>query len=266
MPPTSPAPPSTSTGAAISTDIGPARPSIRISWWGDSLIAAQEAHDPALIDPYNLPPVGSTVTVTQWRHRGYAHRVAVALQARLPWIDIRTTNFAAAGATSTDVRNHIEATAPAHTGDFAVIGCGTNDVWQRLRTGDDEVATRARYEENLHASIQVLYARADRVLIVAPPPVGWLPGADTAEVNNELRRYGDAASAVADTADAAFVSAWERFTTTSAHLDRPAGKRPRPDRMSLWREDGVHLTDLGEHLLAEEVLRRLPTQLPERGR
>lgn len=264
--PVSPSTPSTSTEAAIFTDTGPARPSLRISWWGDSLIAAQEAHDPALIDPYELPPVGSTVTVTQWRHRGYAHRVAIAVQARLPWIDVRTANFAAGGATSTDVRNRIDVAAPGHTGDLAVVGCGTNDVWHRLRTGDDEVATRTRYEENLYASVQTLRARTERVLVVAPPPVGWLTGTDTAEVNSELRRYGDAARAVADAADAAFVSAWEQFTTTGAYLDWSPGRQPRPGVMSLWRDDGVHLTDLGEHLLAEEALRRLLPQLPELGR
>ncbi|WP_348536683.1 SGNH/GDSL hydrolase family protein [Nocardia carnea] len=204
--------------------------------------------------------------MTQWRHRGYAHRVAIALQARMPWIDIRSANFAAGGATSTDVRNRIDNAALGQAGDLAVIGCGTNDVWRRLRTGDDEVETRLCYEENLHASVQTLRARTERVLVVAPPPVGRLAGADTAAVNSELHRYGDAARAVAAAADAAFASVWEQFRTTGAHLGWSPGRPPRPGVMSLWRADGVHLTDLGEHLLAEETLRRLPIPLPEPGR
>jgi lysophospholipase L1-like esterase len=85
------------------------RRSVRIAWWGDSLIEAYEAHNPRLADPTDLPQVGSMVEITQWRHRGFAYAVTVALQARHPSVDIESANYALGGATSADVLAEVRA-------------------------------------------------------------------------------------------------------------------------------------------------------------
>ncbi|WP_157170812.1 hypothetical protein [Nocardia araoensis] len=101
---------------------------MRIAWWGDSLIEAYEAHNPRLVDPADLPQVGSMVEITQWRHRGFSHATTVALQAQYPSVDIESANYAHGGATSADVLTDVRAGDTGQAWHVAVVGCGTNDV------------------------------------------------------------------------------------------------------------------------------------------
>ncbi|MFC8045371.1 SGNH/GDSL hydrolase family protein [Nocardia sp. NPDC057353] len=245
--------------AAISTD---PRPVLRISWWGDSLVAAGEAYAPALDDPYGLPPVGTAVTVTRWRYRGFAHLVEVALQARLPGTDIRGVNHGAGGATSADVRARIEA-GPVPDAEFAVLGCGTNDAWGLPSSGAAAAEVRADYERNLRRAVRALRERAAAVVLLAPPPVGWLPGADTAALNDELVRYGTVCAAVARECGARFVDVRPRFTAVARELGMAPGVPPGAEVAAPWQGDGVHLSDLGNHLVAAAILRELPGAQPD---
>ncbi|MEV0354714.1 GDSL-type esterase/lipase family protein [Nocardia sp. NPDC050697] len=220
---------------------------LRISWWGDSLVAAGEAYAPALDDPYGLPPVGTAITVTEWRYRGFAHLVEVALRARRPGTDVSGVNLAAGGATSGDVRARIEA-GPVPAAEVAVLGCGTNDAWGWLTSGAEGAAVRAEYEQNLHRAVRALRKRSGTVVLLAPPPVGRLPGA--AAMNDELTRYAAICATVARTNNTESVDARPRFLTVAGGQGSPSA--------SPWRPDGVHLTDLGNHLVAEELLRVIP--------
>ncbi|MGY1944432.1 SGNH/GDSL hydrolase family protein [Nocardia asiatica] len=233
------------------------RKPVRIAWWGDSLIEALEAHNPRLADPADLPQVGSTVAVTQWRHRGFAHAVTVALQARYPKVDVEVENFAVGGATSADVVAQVHAAATSRRWHLAVAGCGTNDVWRRFQQRPEGVPIDA-YEANMRAALRALEPRARRLAVIAAPPIGWLPGIDTAAVNAELARYNERARRAALDAGACYIDVWDRFLATATALGWTPGLPAAAEASAtLWRADGVHLSDLGDHLLAEEIVRCL---------
>lgn len=229
------------------------RRTVRISWWGDSLVACREAHNPRLIDQLHLPPVGTLIEVTGYRHRGFAAAVTTALQARFCTADVQSTNFAAGGATSADTLAAIAAADPAHSWHLAVLGCGTNDVWEMKHR--PEAADIAAYRANIAAALDVLTHCAKTVLVLGPPPMGWLPEADTAAANRALAGHNAAARAAAAGAGARFIDVWEQFTDTAAALGCVPGT-PAVSRIgaTLWNEDGVHLSDLGNHLVSEAIL------------
>lgn len=230
---------------------------MRIAWWGDSLIEAYEAHSPRLADPADLPQVGSMVEITQWRHRGFAHAVTIALQARNPSVDVESVNFAVGGATSADVLTEVRAADTGQTWDLAVIGCGTNDVWRRFQQRPEGVPVDA-YEANIRAAVCALETRARTLAVLAAPPIGWLPGIDTAAVNAELARYNERARRAALDADVCFIDVWDRFISAGSALGwAPGVPAAAGASATLWRADGVHLSDLGDHLVAEEILRCL---------
>ncbi|MEU1545839.1 SGNH/GDSL hydrolase family protein [Nocardia sp. NPDC005745] len=197
------------------------------------------------------------VAVTQWRHRGFAHAVTITLQTRHPSLDIESVNFAVGGATSSDVLAEVRATDPGQGWQVAVVGCGTNDVWLRFQQRPEGVPIDA-YEANLRAALQALEPHAQTRAVIAAPPIGWLPGIDTDRVNGELARYNERARQVAFDADACFIDVWDRFMTTGSALGWVAGvAAAAATPASLWRADGVHLSDLGDHLVAEEIVRCL---------
>lgn len=232
------------------------RRAVRISWWGDSLVACREAHNPRLIDQLHLPPVGTLIEVTGYRHRGFAAAVATGLQARFCTADVQSTNFAAGGATSADTLAAIESADPAHSWHLAVLGCGTNDVWGMKQR--PEAADTAAYQANITAALDILTHCARTVLMLGLPPMGALLDADTAAANRALAGHNAAARAAAAGAGARFIDVWERFTATAAALgwapSTPAGSRCGA---TLWQEDGVHLSDLGNHLVSEAILAEL---------
>ncbi|MFR9773797.1 SGNH/GDSL hydrolase family protein [Nocardia sp. SC052] len=233
------------------------RRSVRIAWWGDSLIEAYEAHSPRLVDPADLPPVGSTVEITQWRHRGFAYATTIALQARYPSVEVESVNFAIGGATSADVLAEVRAGDTGQAWHVAVVGCGTNDVWRRFQQRPEGVPIDA-YEANMRAALRALEPRARRLAVIAAPPIGWLPGIDTAAVNAELARYNERARRAALGAGACFIDVRDRFLATATALGWVPGVYAAAEASTvLWRADGVHLSDLGDHLLAERIVRCL---------
>ncbi|WP_280493220.1 SGNH/GDSL hydrolase family protein [Nocardia asiatica] len=227
---------------------------MRIAWWGDSLIEAYEAHNLHLADPADLPPVGSTVEITQWRHRGFAYATTIALQARHPSVEVESVNFAIGGATSADVLTEVRAEATGQKWHVAEVGCGTNDVWRRFQQRPEGVPIDA-YEANMRAALRALEPRARALAVIAAPPIGWLPGIDTAAVNAELARYNERTRRAALDVEACYIDAWDRFLATATALgwatDVPAAAEASA---TLWRADGVHLSALGDHLLAEEIV------------
>lgn len=105
------------------------RTALRIAWFGTSLVEHFEAFSARLVDQADLPLVGSTVTVDQWRRRGYVHAVTVWASTRFPDIEFTVGNYGQGGATSSDVLAAVHATINDQPrADLAVLGCGINDV------------------------------------------------------------------------------------------------------------------------------------------
>ncbi len=199
------------------------------------------------------------VEITQWRHRGFAYAATIALRARHPSVEVESDNFAVGGATSADVLAEIRAGTTGQAWHVAVVGCGTNNVWRRFQQRPEGVPIDA-YEANMRAALRALEPRARTLAVIAAPPIGWLPGIDTAAVNAELARYNERARHAALDVGACFIDVWDRFMATATALGwAPGVPAAAGASATLWRSDGVHLSDLGDHLLAEEIV-RCPTE------
>ncbi|MCX4094562.1 GDSL-type esterase/lipase family protein [Nocardia sp. alder85J] len=230
------------------------RPGLRFGWWGTSLMEHLEAHNQQMTTQANLPAIGSTVTVEQWRGRGYVQRLHVALTARHPHVDFVFDNYGEGGATSRDVLGHVTAatsTSPRY--DVAVLGCGINDVWRGFQGRASEAVDHDEYTRNYQDMLDLLTGHSRRVICIGEPPFGWEPGIDTAAANTVLTRYNTTAAELAARAGAEFIDVWSAFTRTAQLLSTWSPTAPaEPAGASPW-SDGVHLSDIGDELMRELV-------------
>ena len=242
--------------AAVRTFDGPLVPgvdrhTVRVGWFGTSIMEHLEGHNTRLVTQADLPPVGTSVTVEAWRNRGYVQRLHLALQAAWPHLDIVFANHGEGGATSRDILR----TAHTHTEpdtdplDLAVFGCGINDVWRGFQSRTTEAVDAAEYAANYRTILDRLTGTARRVLCIGETPFGWDGDRDVTPMNAELARYNSIAATAAAAAGVPFLDVWPTFTTTARHL--AAGSE-----LSLW-SDGVHLSELGDTLMLRLVEDRL---------
>ncbi|MFD7555812.1 SGNH/GDSL hydrolase family protein [Streptomyces sp. NPDC059835] len=216
----------------------------------------REAHSPRLSDPSNLATVGEKVLVEEHRSRGYVHRVHLALQIAYPRVAFICDNRGQGGATSRDLAASARALTGGSLFDLAVFGCGINDVWRAYQGRAAEAVSLEEYIDHYTATLITLATRARHVVCVSETPFGPIVGTDTAAMNRDIDCYNRAAARCAENANASFVDVWQPFTETARALAcHGSGERP-----TLW-SDGVHLSDLGVTLLAQQV----ETHLLEHG-
>ncbi|MFD3695008.1 GDSL-type esterase/lipase family protein [Streptomyces sp. NPDC058646] len=221
---------------------------VRVGWFGTSIMEHLQAHVAAMSDQTRLPLVGATVTVEGWQRRGYPYLVALALQADHPGTLFEHDNRAQGGATIRDVHRIVYDTVKASGApyDMAVIGCGINDVWRAHQAGREAEGVGPEEFADLYArTLDVLVSASKKVLCIGETAVG--AGAvdldAVTEMNNTLAAYNTIAAAAAATAGARYVDVQQAFQNAAENL---------PPGLSLWT-DGVHLTELGATLLARHV-------------
>ncbi|MFF1714404.1 SGNH/GDSL hydrolase family protein [Streptomyces sp. NPDC058268] len=222
----------------------------RIGWFGTSIMEHREAYSSRMADPAALPAIGDTVVVDEHCSRGYVYRVHLALQLAHPHLAFDCDNRGEGGATSRDIAATVRA-LPADTAyELAVFGCGINDVWRAFQVGRrGEAVSVEEYAEHYTAALVTLATRARRVMCVSETPFGPVAAPETVTaMNTALTRYNEAATRCAAAAGASFIDAWTPFTATARAL-----ARHRPGAVPALWSDGVHLSDLGVALLAQQV-------------
>ncbi|ETA00768.1 hypothetical protein CcI156_18190 [Frankia sp. CcI156] len=229
------------------------RQTLRIGWFGTSIMEHLEGYNAQMATQANLPAVGSSVTVEAWRNRGYVQRLHLALQVAWPHLGFAFDNHGEGGATSRDILGIVRGTLPpeGRVFDLAFLGCGINDVWRGFQGRAHEAVDADEFDANYREMLRLLTAGARRVICISETPFGWDDtGLDIDAMNNELARYNTLAARAATDAGAQFLDVWPAFTTTAHAL---AGWSPatRPDQ-TLW-SDGVHLSELGDALLLRLV-------------
>ncbi|MFJ4651095.1 GDSL-type esterase/lipase family protein [Nocardia sp. NPDC088792] len=235
------------------------RRALRFAWFGTSLTEHYEAHHPRLVDQTDLPPVGSLITVAQWRHRGYVHAVTVWASTRFPHIEFTAQNYGAGGATSNDVLATVRAATHDHPStDLAVFGCGINDVWRFHQGRHHEAVDIDCYERNIDTALRLLGTHARQILVIGEPPIGWDPAIDVPAANTMLAAYNHRAREVAARNGAGFVDLWTPFHDTARcwGWDPSAPSPVPPSARSLW-SDGIHLSELGVELVRDTITRYL---------
>ncbi|MGW4368098.1 GDSL-type esterase/lipase family protein [Nocardia takedensis] len=239
---------------------GPLDPSqprrhLRVGWFGTSLMEHYEAHNPRLSTQADLPAIGDTIEVTEWRNRGYVHALLTTWRARYPWITFASDNHGEGGATSRDILATIR-TATSDTEkrwDLTVYGAGINDVWRGYQQRLTEAVGIDEFDTNLRAALEILTSRSRQVLVVGEPPIGWEPGITVPPANHDITAYNQRAHRAAREHGAHYIDVYEAvvYGATCLGWSPDAPQQPPVGAPAMW-SDGVHLS---EH--ADEVLRAL---------
>ncbi|MFD7323928.1 SGNH/GDSL hydrolase family protein [Streptomyces sp. NPDC059875] len=221
---------------------------MQILWLGTSIMEHRQAHSPRLTDPANLAQVGETVRIEEHRSHGYAHHVHLSLQLAHPYVAFACENRGQGGATSRDLARAAGALPADARLDLAVFGCGINDVWRAYQGREAEAVPIDEYAKHYTATLTILAARARHVVCVSETPVGPVADRETvAAMNGDLDRYNQAAAQRAATVGVPFIDVWTPFTETAHAL----AQHQHAEAPTLW-SDGVHLSDLGVALLAQQ--------------
>ncbi|WP_169813282.1 DUF459 domain-containing protein [Nocardia vaccinii] len=233
-------------------DATESRPQLRIAWFGTSLMEHYEAHNPRLSAQADLPAIGDTIEITEWRNRGYVHGLLTTWRARYPWITFTSDNHGEGGATSRDILAIIRTAAqdPQQRWDLAVLGAGINDVWRGYQQRLSEAVAIEEYDANLRAALEILTGRARRVLVVGEPPIGWEPSITVPPANADIAAYNQRARRAVDDHGAHFVDVWDEvmFGATCLGWSPTAPAEPPAGAISMW-SDGVHLSEYGDEVL-----------------
>ncbi len=155
-----------------------------------------------------------------------------ALEASLPGYDVY--NCAAGGWDTNDCLKK----APYIAGlrpDLVIISLGTNDMspWKQVEL--------PQFIENLNKIMRIF--STSQVIYFLPPPVNEASEPDDKKIENETaKQYHDAAKALCEDLNIAYVDSWKVFM--------PLLEAGRDYHV----EDGVHLSDRGYEILIGELV------------
>ena len=216
-------------------------PIIRTNYFGTSIMEHLEAYSENMFQQWNLPKIGSQITVESWRQRGYVHNISMTLRSKWPWVKFDSNNFGEGGANSRDIYNTIvnETIRIENKDDLSFYGCGINDVWRKFQNRINEHVDVVEFEKNYRDSLLLLKEKHRLVVCVLETPFGsQIQNAD--EMNNVLFKYNEVAQKVASQLNIPHINPWDLFTTYGNNLD-------------LW-SDGVHLSEIGDAIMSRLIV------------
>ncbi|HSH58353.1 MAG TPA: GDSL-type esterase/lipase family protein [Acidimicrobiales bacterium] len=234
---------------------GPAPPrkidahEVRMVFFGTSIVEHLEGYSERLSQQWDLPAVGSVVTVEGWRSRGFVHRLYLSLQTSRPHIRFLFLNKGRGGATSRDLLTAVTSDLQELSGrpDLAFYGCGINDVWRGFQGRASEAVSLPEYASNYEETLRIIQKRVRRLVCLGETPFG---PSHSDEMNKQLVRYNDAAEATAKSMGVQFIDLWSPARRTGRELAYSTSSIPEP--LSIWSDD-THLSELGDSLLAQLV-------------
>lgn len=225
---------------------------LRVGWFGTSIVEHLEGYNARLVNQADLPPVGSSVIVEGWHQRGYVQRLRLALQSAYPHLRFTVDNRGEGGATSRDIAGIVrDALADGARYDLAFLDCGINDVWRGFQGRTAEAVDENEYAEHYRAMLSALTAAARTVVCLTETPFGPVDTPQVVEaMNAKVARYNHIAAQAAAQAGVPMLDVWTPFARAARIL---ADQGP-----ALW-SDGAHMSELGDALLLREVEQYLTT-------
>ena len=127
--------------------------------------------------------------------------------------------------------------------DLAVLGVGINDVWRCFQNRPDQAVDLAEYRSSYASLLSALTGWAGQVLCVTETPFGWDDTLDVIAMNKQLSEYNAAAMTIARQHEIPVADLWQPVLAASRQLSAD---------LSPW-SDGVHLSELGDTVVAREV-------------
>jgi acetyltransferase-like isoleucine patch superfamily enzyme/lysophospholipase L1-like esterase len=224
----------------------PARKLI-FGFYGTSIMQHYQAYSSKMYDQMNIPKIGSCIEIESWEKRGYVAHLAHLFQTELPDKETEVKNYAEGGATSRELLKIVEANVDKNErANLAIIGCGLNDVWRKFEGRMSEAVELEEFRDNFRQMLKLLQGVADSICIVNETPFAT-ENADM--MNAELKRYNRATFELARERKIHYVDVYGEFQRVNASL----WGTKRDKYNSLWT-DGVHLSDLGDHLMCKTIL------------
>jgi len=174
---------------------------------------------------------------------GYVNLVKAALDKLLPGITVLEAGIS--GNTVQDLQARVKRDVLAKNPSVVVIYIGTNDVWHQMEGGGVEADS---FRSDLLSLIDQLEKHGARILLCTPAVIGEAKrnALDTLldQYSEIIRRLGvERQTQVID-----LRSAFRQYLAMHNSMDVEQG---------ILTGDGVHLNDLGDRLVADQVLKAL---------
>jgi lysophospholipase L1-like esterase len=203
-----------------------------------------------------LPPVGSSVKVDRYEHRGWTAMLANRIHLAYPERRIRYINAGIGGNSSRQMLARFDTDILAHRPDWLFLSAGVVEVRRAYQA--DRVNERVPLDEyvtNLTMMISKAQKVGAQVILLEPTPharpvTGGPPEATLQDVNTLTRQYATVMKEVAEETRVGFVPLFEIVLNIEQRL---AGKA------SLYADE-VHLNARGDFLYSQLVYQYLESE------
>jgi lysophospholipase L1-like esterase len=223
---------------------------ITFSFFGDSLVDR-----PAIVvdNPhYNLPLPGQSVPVRGHETAGFYKMVLQRLQVAFPERSFQFLNFAVGGSTIRDVQTQLaNSVQRLPYPDVSFICVGINDVMRTFQGRPSEAVNLVEFSERYTQVIDEAQKRCRLVFCIGEPLVNTEQ--DAPAINAALKTYNEAIESEVTRRKGRniyFIDLFSEFERVHTNLSAHSGYE------SLW-SDGVHLSDIGNVLAADIIMRHL---------
>lgn len=223
---------------------------VTFSFFGDSLVDR-----PAIVvdNPhYDLPALGQSVPVRGHETAGFYKLVLQRLRVAFPEHSFQFLNFAVGGSTIRDVQTQLVYSAPhIPCPDVSFICVGINDVMRTFQGRPSESVDLAEFSDRYAQVIDEAQRRSRLVFCLGEPLVNV--SNDAAAINSTLKMYNEAIESEVGRRKSSkiyFIDLFSQFERVQVNLSAHSGSE------SLW-SDGVHLSEIGNVLAADIIMRNL---------
>lgn len=197
--------------------------------------------------------LGDSITEQGDQPGGYVSLIREALSRESQGL-LEVVGAGISGHRSNDMRQRFDRDVLRHRPDMVTISCGINDVWHGFDAfhpdgGGPRSIPLAAFRKNVQAMVES--AQADRIMpVLLSTTVNQEDPNSTA--NLLLRDYNSVLGHVAEVTGCLFIDLFHPF------LQEIARSRKEEGNYGLWlTEDGVHLNERGNALMARLVLEGL---------
>jgi lysophospholipase L1-like esterase len=219
-------------------------------FFGDSLVDR-----PAIVvdNPhYDLPAVGQSVVVRGHETAGFYKLVLQRLLVTFPERSFQFLNFAVGGSTVRDVQTKIaDSTQQPPYPDVSFICVGINDVMRKFQGRLSEAVNFDEFSARYSQVIEEAQRRSRLVFCLGEPLVNV--NDDAPAINAALKTYNDEIESLVNrrrSSNIFYIDLFNHFERVHANLSAYSGCE------SLW-SDGVHLSDIGNTLAADIIMKHL---------
>ena len=212
-----------------------------LPWVGEP--ATEQPAELVLEKGHVIVAIGDSIT----QAGGYLRFVQHALNTLYPELEIPPIiNAGIGGQRAEDLLARFQQDVVERDPAVVTLSIGVNDVWHRLGAPHDENVL-ANYRQNVARMVDMAQAGGSRVILLTPTVIEENP---RAEGNRRLVQYIEALKDIAREKDCGLADLHGMFL--SAMQQRPA------EMEGHWlTSDGVHMSPLGDAVMAVGVLRAL---------